>query len=92
MSLFLGKHITSKVRLELFMRLVHYFSGKNVDKVKIDMTVPVMTFVTKSHNNRTGMAILFFLPFEHQESPPKPTNPEVSIHKVTKGQGCVYVK
>ena len=35
------------MRLEMFMRVVYYFFGENVGKVKIDMTVPILTAVFK---------------------------------------------
>lgn len=85
----LGKSLTRKVRSEMFMRLFHYISGENVGKVKIDMTVPVATDVV-NRVNKTQWTMLFFVPLEHQASPPKPTNPEVSIFQVPKT--CVYVK
>ena len=73
----------------MFMRLFDYISGQNVDKVKIDMTVPVATDVLK-RGNETRYAMLFFVPFEHQASPPKPTNAEVTIYRLPRT--CVYVK
>lgn len=75
------------MRFEMFMRLVHYFSGENVGKVRMDITVPVVTAVSKRDNI---MAMLFFLPFEHQASLPKPTHPEVSVQKLSKS--CFYAK
>jgi hypothetical protein len=74
----------------MFMRLFHYISGENVDKVKIDMTVPVATDVLKDRNETRRTTMLFFVPFKHQASPPKPTNPKVSIYRMPKT--CVYVK
>ena len=85
--LFLGKNFTGKVRSEMFTRLIDYFNGENVGKVKLDMTVPVMTFVFKRFN---VTVMLFFIPLKHQASPPKPMNPEVSIPNV--GKTCAYVK
>lgn len=89
MFLFLGTGLQDLVRLEMFTRLVHYFFGENLGKVKIDMRVPVVTAVSEPIN----VTVMFFLlPFEFQASPPKPTDPEVKIGKVPRSKGCVYVK
>ena len=84
-----GESLTRKMRSEMFMRLFYYISGENVSKVKIDMTVPVATDVVK-RSKKTQWTMLFFVPYEHQASPPKPTNPEVFIFRQPKT--CVYVK
>ncbi|XP_064927420.1 heme-binding protein 2-like [Columba livia] len=59
-----------------FWKLFHYIQGKNEKEMKIDMTVPVTCLI------KSGCAdfkISFFMPFEHQDSPPQPTNSDVFI-------------
>ena len=84
-----GDDVSRKERKDMFMRLFHYISGENVDKIKIKMTVPVATKV-ESVGNKTRWTMLFFVPFKHQTSPPEPTNSKVSIVRLPKI--CVYVK
>ena len=84
-----GDTLSSEERKDMFMRLFHYISGENVDKIKIKMTVPVATKV-ESVGNQTRWTMLFFVPFKHQTSPPKPTNSQVAIVRLPKT--CVYVK
>lgn len=47
-------------------------------EVKIDMTVPV-TCLVKS--GCTDFKISFFVPFEHQDCPPQPTDSDVFIEE-----------
>uniref|UniRef100_A0A8C2UF34 Uncharacterized protein n=1 Tax=Coturnix japonica TaxID=93934 RepID=A0A8C2UF34_COTJA len=61
-----------------FWKLFHYIQGKNEKEIKIDMTVPVTCLV------KSGCAdykISFFVPFEHQDSPPQPTDSDVFIEE-----------
>ncbi|XP_028413212.1 heme-binding protein 2-like [Dendronephthya gigantea] len=84
-----GKELTSDVRKDMFMRLFHYIQGENVEKVKIEMTVPVASKV-ESMSDKTRWTMLFFVPFKYQTSPPQPTDPQVAIVRLPKI--CVYVK
>ncbi|KAK2541411.1 hypothetical protein Q9966_003975 [Columba livia] len=59
-----------------FWKLFHYIQGKNEKEMKIDMTLPVTCLI------KSGCAdfkISFFMPFEHQDSLPQPTNLYVFI-------------
>ncbi|XP_025900009.1 heme-binding protein 2 isoform X1 [Nothoprocta perdicaria] len=67
-----------------FWKLFHYIQGKNEKayyfllEIKIDMAVPVTCLV------KPGCAdfkISFFLPFEHQDSPPQPSDSEVFVEE-----------
>ncbi|NXJ73709.1 HEBP2 protein, partial [Trogon melanurus] len=61
-----------------FWKLFHYIQGKNEKEMRIDMTVPV-TCLVKS--GCTDFKISFFVPFEHQDSPPQPTDSDVFIEE-----------
>ncbi|XP_053805842.1 heme-binding protein 2 [Vidua chalybeata] len=61
-----------------FWKLFHYIQGKNEREMKIDMTVPV-TCLVKS--GCTDFKISFFVPFEHQDCPPQPTDSDVFIEE-----------
>ncbi|XP_050163361.1 heme-binding protein 2-like isoform X1 [Myiozetetes cayanensis] len=61
-----------------FWKLFHYIQGKNERETKIDMTVPV-TCLVKS--GCTDFKISFFVPFEHQDSPPQPTDSDVFVEE-----------
>ncbi|XP_074008551.1 heme-binding protein 2 [Numenius arquata] len=61
-----------------FWKLFHYIQGKNEKEMKIDMTVPV-TCLVKSGG--TDFKISFFVPFEHQDSPPQPTDSDVFVEE-----------
>ncbi|EMP34513.1 Zinc finger and BTB domain-containing protein 37 [Chelonia mydas] len=61
-----------------FWKLFYYIQGKNEKEMKIEMTVPV-TCLVKS--GCTDFKVSFFVPFEHQDSPPQPTDPDVFIEE-----------
>uniref|UniRef100_A0A672UU17 Heme binding protein 2 n=1 Tax=Strigops habroptila TaxID=2489341 RepID=A0A672UU17_STRHB len=61
-----------------FWKLFHYIQGKNEKEMKIDMTVP-MTCLIKS--GCADFKVSFFVPFEHQDSPPQPTDSDVFIEE-----------
>ncbi|XP_074818281.1 heme-binding protein 2-like isoform X1 [Natator depressus] len=56
-------------------------------EMKIEMTVPV-TCLVKS--GCTDFKVSFFVPFEHQDSPPQPTDPDVFIEE-RKGE-AIFVR
>uniref|UniRef100_A0A8D0EP59 Heme-binding protein 2 n=1 Tax=Strix occidentalis caurina TaxID=311401 RepID=A0A8D0EP59_STROC len=61
-----------------FWKLFRYIQGKNDKEMKIDMTVPVTCLI------KSGCAdfkISFFVPFEHQDSPPQPTDSDVFLEE-----------
>lgn len=76
---------------EGFMRLFNYISGDNDTKTKIDMTAPVTTWLEPGAgpNCESTFTIAFFIPSEHQASPPKPANPLVFIED--RSQFTAYV-
>ncbi|XP_072015636.1 heme-binding protein 2-like [Amphiura filiformis] len=72
---------------EGFNRLFNYISGDNEAGQKIDMTAPVLMKVT---DNSDMMTVSFFIPFEHQDSPPAPSAENVFIKEVPEHE--VYVR
>uniref|UniRef100_A0A8C5QFR5 Uncharacterized protein n=1 Tax=Leptobrachium leishanense TaxID=445787 RepID=A0A8C5QFR5_9ANUR len=74
-----------------FMRLFNYIQGNNEKKVKIDMTVPVTTFIQPGEGPacESSLTMSFFIPNEHQEEPPKPSDVNVFIEE--RPQMTVYV-
>uniref|UniRef100_A0A8C5QFX2 Heme-binding protein 1 n=2 Tax=Leptobrachium leishanense TaxID=445787 RepID=A0A8C5QFX2_9ANUR len=75
-----------------FMRLFNYIQGNNEKKVKIDMTVPVTTFIQPGEGPacESSLTMSFFIPNEHQEEPPKPSDVNVFIEE--RPQMTVYVR
>ncbi|CAN9507443.1 unnamed protein product [Ophioblennius macclurei] len=71
-----------------FMRLFNYIQGKNETKAKVDMTAPVACHVEPE----TGptVTVSFYIPQEHQENPPEPSDPTVFVEQ--KGEFTVYVR
>uniref|UniRef100_A0A8B9DF74 Heme-binding protein 2 n=1 Tax=Anser cygnoides TaxID=8845 RepID=A0A8B9DF74_ANSCY len=61
-----------------FWKLFHYIQGKNEKEMKIDMTVPVTCLVK---HVCADFKVSFFVPFEHQDSPPQPTDSDVFIEE-----------
>uniref|UniRef100_A0A8B9C8X2 HEBP2 protein n=1 Tax=Anser brachyrhynchus TaxID=132585 RepID=A0A8B9C8X2_9AVES len=61
-----------------FWKLFHYIQGKNEKEMKIDMTVPVTCLVK---HGCADFKVSFFVPFEHQDSPPQPTDSDVFIEE-----------
>uniref|UniRef100_A0A8C0QLS8 Heme-binding protein 2 n=1 Tax=Chelonoidis abingdonii TaxID=106734 RepID=A0A8C0QLS8_CHEAB len=70
-----------------FWKLFYYIQGKNEREVKIEMTVPV-TCLVKS--GCPDFKVSFFVPFEHQDSVPQPTDPDVFIEE-RKGE-AIFVR
>ncbi|XP_040285613.1 heme-binding protein 2-like [Bufo bufo] len=72
-----------------FNRLFKYISGNNAEGLKINMTVPVITYVPLKQPPADNSTMSFFVPHA-VENPPKPTNPEVYLD--TYPAASVYVK
>ncbi|VDI73994.1 Hypothetical predicted protein [Mytilus galloprovincialis] len=64
-----------------FQRLFKYITGTNENNQKIDMTAPVSTKILPGAgpNCENTFTTSFYIPPEHQDNPPKPTNPDVFI-------------
>ncbi|KAK7101865.1 heme-binding protein 2-like [Littorina saxatilis] len=76
------KKISAKeATTEGFYRLFAFISGENDKSTKVDMTAPVTTWVDPGAgpNCESSFTVSFYIPTEHQEDPPKPTNPLVFI-------------
>ena len=65
----------------MFMKLFRYIQGRNVDKVKIEMTRPVSTKWTPMNEAMQTIEkeMCFYLNEEHQANPPQPTDPDVYL-------------
>jgi hypothetical protein len=75
-----------------FKVLYAYISGENELGAKINMTAPVRTKLEAGAGPfcKSTFTVSFFVPFKYQdESPPKPTNPDVYLE--TTPQQTVYV-
>jgi len=61
-----------------FMRLFDYISGENEQNVEIAMTAPVLSKLTPGQGPFCSNAITvsFFMPFDFQDNPPKPSSPD----------------
>jgi hypothetical protein len=72
-------------------RLFKYISGANEEGRKVPMTAPVITKVTPAQGPfcEDSFAISFFVPFDFQSAPPKPTDELVEV--VTLPPMDVYV-
>merc|ERR1711907_566056 len=74
-----------------FMRLFNYIQGANAAKNKIDMTAPVLNYITPGEGPfcEDHFNISFFVPFDLQGKAPKPTSPDV--YSVQRPPMHVYV-
>merc|ERR1712002_790776 len=73
-----GMQYSSAMR-QGFMRLFDYISGENDAGQKIEMTAPVVSKVIPGQGStgESSFFMYFYVPAEHQESTPNPSNPDV---------------
>uniref|UniRef100_A0A672YST9 Heme binding protein 2 n=1 Tax=Sphaeramia orbicularis TaxID=375764 RepID=A0A672YST9_9TELE len=66
-----------------FRRLFKYISGTNQNNVKVEMTAPVTGFVEPGAGPacESQFTVSFYIPEEHQENPPQPSDPDVFIEQ-----------
>nr|XP_033504735.1 heme-binding protein 2 isoform X1 [Epinephelus lanceolatus] len=64
-----------------FRRLFSYIQGNNHNKVKVEMTAPVTCRVDPGAGPtcESQFTVSFYIPEEHQESPPEPSDPDVFV-------------
>lgn len=64
-----------------FRRLFNYIQGKNQNKVSVDMTAPVSCRVDPGVGPacESQFTVSFYIPEEHQDNPPEPSDPEVFV-------------
>ncbi|XP_076027792.1 heme-binding protein 2 [Genypterus blacodes] len=64
-----------------FRRLFSYIQGNNQNKVKVEMTAPVSCRVDPGPGPacETQFTVSFYIPEEHQASPPEPSDPQVFV-------------
>jgi len=87
------KSISHKQATEkAFHMLFNYIQGENDAKIKVEMTAPVLTKVVPGAgpNCESSFTTAFFIPEEHEASPPVPTNPEIFIEE--KPEQAYYVR
>lgn len=70
-----------KARSEGFQKLFKYITGNNKAETKIEMTAPVATRINPGAgpNCENTFTVSFYIPTEHQENPPEPSDPNVFI-------------
>jgi len=64
---------------KMFMRLFRYISGVNLQREKIEMTVPVLQKRTPHEDGTITNSMCFYLGKKHQDNPPEPEEAEVKI-------------
>jgi hypothetical protein len=75
-----------------FQRLFGYLSGANENSQKIDMTAPVLNYITPGSgpNCNSTFTVSFFVPWEFQkDGPPAPTAADVYIEEKIVGDVAV---
>jgi len=82
-----------------FMRLFHYIFGNNEEKVRIPMTVPVLTpiMIDEDREFKDDYTMNFWLPEKYQcegcaPAPIKTDHPENDVQLVVKEEMTVYVR
>lgn len=65
-----------------FQRLFKYIDGGNAREEKVPMTAPVRTRIVPAAGPfcKSKFTVSFFVPFDVQKDPPKPSNPDVYIN------------
>ncbi|CAB1435489.1 unnamed protein product [Pleuronectes platessa] len=75
-----GMHLDEAMK-DGFRRLFSYIQGNNQKKVKVEMTAPVTGRVDPGAGPacESQFTVSFFIPVEHQENPPEPSDPQVFV-------------
>ncbi|GAA6234315.1 heme-binding protein 2 [Lates japonicus] len=75
-----------------FRRLFKYIQGENKGKVKVEMTAPVTGRVVPGDGPacESQFTVSFYIPEEHQDNPPEPTDPDVFLEH--RKEFTVYVR
>ncbi|XP_071388382.1 heme-binding protein 2 [Centroberyx affinis] len=75
-----------------FRRLFDYIMGNNENKVKVPMTAPVTCLVQPGAGPacESTFTVSFYVPEEHQDAPPQPSDPQVFLDD--RKEFTVYVR
>ncbi|XP_053193144.1 heme-binding protein 2 [Scomber japonicus] len=75
-----------------FGKLFNYIQGKNKNKAKVEMTAPVTCRVEPGAGPacESKFTISFYIPEEHQENPPEPSDSDVFVEH--RKEMTVYVR
>merc|ERR1712098_638932 len=65
---------------QMFMKLFRYISGVNKERQEIEMTVPVLSYMTPMEG-KMKKQMCFYLTKEAQKNPPQPEDPDVKIEQ-----------
>merc|ERR1712002_449758 len=65
---------------QMFMKLFRYISGVNKERQEIEMTVPVLSYMTPMEG-KMKKQMCFYLTKEAQKNPPQPEDPAVKIEE-----------
>ena len=71
----------------MFTRLFGYIRGANSQKAAIEMTVPVLTWISGT-GSKKSLEMSFYIPQKFQKNVPAPTDPSVVIGN---RKFCAYV-
>ncbi len=71
----------------MFLTLLSYIQGANMEGTRMNMTVPVLMRVEGDEENKQ-LKMSFYIPEKNQKNVPKPTDPSV---KIESKEFCAYV-
>jgi len=75
---------------KMFLKLFRYIAGVNSEAQEIEMTIPVISKLAPSEDNKMTKEMCFYITKEFQENPPQPIDKDVVIKKSS--ERVVFVK
>jgi len=85
-----SKSRKGKPENKMFLKLFRYIAGVNSEAQEIEMTVPVISKLAPSEDNKMTKEMCFYITKEFQENPPQPIDKDVVIKKSS--ERVVFVK
>ena len=85
-----SKSRKGKPENKMFLKLFRYIAGVNSEAQEIEMTVPVISKLAPSNDNKMTKEMCFYITKEFQENPPQPIDKDVVIKKSS--ERVVFVK